>query len=145
MAVGGGSRDHGELAQPGLESGVGLMLPEPEGDPPGLRPSPEAAATAAPEPACTTVPISARQLSSASGVPAGRARGVSPRAVTHRSAPIPRTPAPRYRGSGITVAGRDCQHPGGDHRASLTGCWQRREAPQAMAGTWPHNAPMVAG
>ena len=32
--------DHGELAQPCLESGVGLMLPRPEGDPPGLRPSP---------------------------------------------------------------------------------------------------------
>ena len=39
-AVGGGSRDHGELAQPGLESGFGLMLPEPGSDPPGLRPSP---------------------------------------------------------------------------------------------------------
>jgi len=35
-----------------------------------------------PEPACTTVPISAQQLSPAGGVPAGRARGVSPRAVT---------------------------------------------------------------
>ena len=32
-------QDHGELAQPGLESGVGLMLPEPGSDPPGLRPS----------------------------------------------------------------------------------------------------------
>jgi hypothetical protein len=45
-------------------------------------PPPEAAATSAPEPACTTVPISAQQLSSGSGVPAGRARGVSPRAAT---------------------------------------------------------------
>ena len=32
-------QDHGELAQPGLESGFGLMLPEPGSDPPGLRPS----------------------------------------------------------------------------------------------------------
>jgi len=49
---------------------------------PDSAPPPEAAATAVPEPARTTVPISARQLSSASGVPAGRTRGVSPRAVT---------------------------------------------------------------
>jgi hypothetical protein len=39
-----------------------------------------------------------------SGVPAGRARGVSPRAVTHRSAPVPRTPAPRYPGAWVSLS-----------------------------------------
>jgi hypothetical protein len=64
--TGGRSRrlqDHGEQAQPGLESGVGVMLPGPGSDPPGLAAAPEAATTALPEPACTTVPVSARQLS----------------------------------------------------------------------------------
>jgi hypothetical protein len=76
---------HGEQAQPGLESGAGLMLPGPGSDPPGLRPPPEAATTALPEPACTPSP--SVRSSSASGVPAGRARGVSPRAVTQPVSP----------------------------------------------------------
>jgi hypothetical protein len=96
MAVGGGSGDHRELAQPDLAFGFGLMLPSRESDPPELAPPREATTHSVPEPACTTVPVSAQQLSSASG----RVRGVSLRAVTHRSAPIPRTSAQRYRERG---------------------------------------------
>jgi hypothetical protein len=62
MAVGGGSRDHRELAQPDLEFGFGLMLPSRESDPPELAPPPEATTHSGPEPACTTVP-SARSSS----------------------------------------------------------------------------------
>jgi hypothetical protein len=64
---------HGELAQPDLELGLGLVFPEAEGDPAELRLPPVATTTPVPEPARTTVPISAQQLSSASGVPAGTA------------------------------------------------------------------------
>jgi hypothetical protein len=49
------------------------------------------------------------------------------------------------RGAGIAVPGRDGQRPGGDHHASLIVCWQRRETPQTIAGTWPHRALMVTG
>ena len=57
----------------------------------------------------------------------------------------PALPPRATGGVGIAVADRDCQRPGGDHRASLIVCWQRRETPQAMAGTWPHGALMVTG
>jgi hypothetical protein len=69
------------------------MLPRPESDPPELRPPPEAATTPCRNRRAPPSPVSAQQLSSASG----RVRGVSPRAVTHRSGSIPRAPAQRYR------------------------------------------------
>jgi hypothetical protein len=119
---------HGEQAQPGLESGAGLMLPGPGSDPPGLRPPPEAATTALPEPACTTVPVSAQQLSQR------RAGRTGPGSF---SAGGDSTGQPRFLvlplrgtgGAGIAVSDRDCQRPGGDHRASLILCWQRRGGP----------------
>jgi hypothetical protein len=100
----------------GLEFGSGWCSPSPRAIRPNSAPPPETTTTLVPEPACTTIPLGAQQLSSADGWPAEGWGGVSPRAVTHRSAPIPRTPARRYRGAGAAVRCGDGQRPGGDRR-----------------------------
>lgn len=49
----------GEPAQPGLELGLGLTLPQPRRDPAEPYVSPVALTTATPSPALTTVPMNA--------------------------------------------------------------------------------------
>jgi len=122
------------------------MLPGPGSDPPGLRPSsggdchcgagtgvhhrPHQCAAAQP----------GRRRAGRTGPGSFSAGGDS--TGQHRFLALPLRGT---GGAGIAVRGRDCQRPGGDHRASLIVCWQRREAPRAMAGTWPHSAPMMTG
>jgi hypothetical protein len=123
-----------------------LMLPGPESDPPGLRPSSggdyhSGAGTGVhhrPHQCAAAQPGQRR----ASRKGSGRFSAGSDSTGQHRFLALP----PRGTGgAGIAVPGRDCQRPGGDHHASLIVCWQRRETPQTMAGTWPHDALMVTG
>jgi hypothetical protein len=95
------------------------MLPEPDSDPPELRPSSGGGCHSGAEPACTTVPLSAQQLSrrraSRKGSGSFSAGGASPVSTDSR------TPARGTRGEWVPLSPAVIisQPPDSDHRASL--------------------------